>query len=117
MSTVFRSLLNREFTLQRRRRTPDAQGGWSLDYVSTETVRGRIRPASSSEQQQAAKERRQITHVFYCLSGQDIVRGDRLSLGDLVVDVEGVREPSEAGHHLEVDCRELQFEQSAEEGS
>ena len=116
MSTVFESLLNREFLLQRRRHTSDGQGGWPLDYVSTETVRGRIRPASSSEQEQAAKEGRLITHVFYS-EVIDIARGDRLSAGELAVDVEGVRAPSEAGHHLEVDCRELQFEQAVEEGS
>jgi SPP1 family predicted phage head-tail adaptor len=115
--TVFESLLNHDFTLSRRRRTPDGQGGWSVDYVTVATVRGRIRPASASEREQAAQEQRQITHVFYCLAGETIARGDHLALGGLTVDVDGVREPSLAGEHYEIDCLEIQAEQSLESGS
>jgi head-tail adaptor len=115
--SVFTSLLNHTFTVSRRRRTPDGQGGWAIDYVALGTIQGRIRPATSVEREQAALEQRQITHVFYCLASETIARGDRLTVGDLVVDVEGIREPSKAGEHLEVDCLEIQQEQSVEEGS
>ena len=115
--SVFTSLLNHDFYHSRRRQTGDGQGGWVEDLVPIGTVRGRLRPASSSEREQAAQEQRQISHVFYCQAGEDIARGDRLQIGDLVVEVQGVREPSLAGEHLEVDCMEIQLGQSLEEGS
>lgn len=129
--SVFVSLLNNDFTRWRRRRTADGQGGWVIDYPESEavTVRGRIRPASSSEREAAMQEEREVTHVFYCLADQDVRRGDRIvgtspSTGSgggsgyvLTVDVEGLREPSLAGEHLEFDCTERQAEVSVEEGS
>jgi SPP1 family predicted phage head-tail adaptor len=113
--TVFTSLLNHNFTVSRRRRTPDGQGGWVIDYVEMGTIRGRLRPASSSERELAAVEQRLVTHVFYCLAGEDIARGDRLTLDDLTVDVDAVREPSTAGEHYEIDCSDYQAEVSLEE--
>lgn len=115
--SVFTSLLNHDFSHSRRRRTTDGQGGWPVDYVPIGVVRGRLRPASASEREQADRQERHITHVFYCLAVEDIARGDRLALGDLVVDVQGVREPSQAGEHLEIDCLEQQLEQAMEDGS
>lgn len=107
---MFESLLNNEFTHERRTRTSDGQGGWTIGYSSLGTVGGRIRPASSQEREVAMAEERRITHVFYTLADEEIQRGDRLTCGDLVVDVEGIREPSLMGHHLEVDCEEVQKE-------
>lgn len=115
-SPVFQSLLNNDFAHRRRRRTPDGQGGWALDYVSMGTVRGRIRPANSTEREVARAEGRDVTHVFYCEADADVRRGDQLqatSAGSdytLVVDVEALREPSLAGEHLEFDCLEHQAE-------
>lgn len=110
--TVFEGLLNHEFDLERRQRAADGQGGSTVDYAPYGTVRGRIRPASSSEREQAALQQRQISHVFYCLAGEDVKRGDRLSLAALVVSVVAVREPSEAGEHYEIDCLETQVEEN-----
>ena len=115
--TVFESLLNNDFLVERRRRTSDGQGGWSIDYVEIGTVSGRIRPASSREREIAALEERQITHVLYVVAGTDIVRGDRVTVANLVVEVEAIREPSKAGEHLEIDCNERQQEQSVEDSS
>lgn len=124
--TVFESLLNNTAAISRRRRTPDGQGGWAIDYVSIGSVDGRIRPATSNEREIALQEERRITHVLYVVAGADIVRGDRVTVltgaGQaaslpLVVEVEGIREPSQAGEHLEIDCLERQPEQSTEEGS
>lgn len=123
MSTVFESLLNNDFTHWPPRRTTDGQGGWVIDYPDelATTIRGRIRPASSSERETAMREEREVTHVFYCLAGEDVRRGGRIratSPGSdyvLTVYVEGLREPSLAGEHLEFDCSERQAEVSAEE--
>lgn len=120
MST-FTSLLNHDFTHRRRRRTPDGQGGWALDYVAMGTVRGRIRPATSLERESAMAMERIVTHVFYCVAGEGVRRGDQLeatSAGGytLIVEVDALREPSLAGEHLEFDCNEWQAE-VAEAGS
>ncbi len=113
--TVFESLLNHDFIHTGRRRTSDGQGGWAIDEIDLDAVRGRIRPASSSEREVAMLEERVITHVFYCLANEDVVRGDHLSYGGLIVEVDATREPSKAGEHLEIDCRERQHEVSREE--
>lgn len=113
--TVFTSLLNNDVVISRRRRTADGQGGWVIDYVDPHTVRGRIRPASSAERETAQREERQVTHVLYVVAGTDVERGDRVTVDDLTVDVEAIREPSKAGKHYEIDCRERQFEVAAEE--
>lgn len=113
--SVFESLLNNDFTIERRRRSPDGRGGWAIDYVAVGVVRGRIRPASSREREVAQQEERLITHVLYVVAGTDIARGDRVTGAGLTVEVQAVREPSRAGEHLEIDCRERQPEQSLEE--
>lgn len=65
----------------------------------------------------ALSEERQISHVLYVVHGEDIERGDRVACGDLTVEVMGIREPSKAGHHLEIDCLERQDEENEESGS
>jgi len=109
--TVFESLLNNTFTVEKRARTGDGQGGWTISYIASGTVLGRIRPATANERVVADAEQQQITHVLYVLAGEDVARGDRVTCGELVVEVLGVREPSEAGHHYEVDCLERQREE------
>jgi SPP1 family predicted phage head-tail adaptor len=117
MGIVFQSLLNNPVLVERRRRSPDGQGGWAIDYVTVGTVQGRIRPASSREREAGQREEQEISHVLYIVYGGDIGRGDRVTVGSLTVEVLGIREPSRAGEHLEIDCRERQSEQSSEEGS
>ena len=110
MALVIESLFNNTFTLERRTRTSDGMGGFTIGYSSQGTVSGRIRPASGREREVAAQEGRVISHVLYVDAATDIARGDRVTVDDLVVAVLGVREPSKAGHHLEVDCLEQQME-------
>lgn len=107
---VFHSLLNQVFTVTRRKRTSDTQGGWTIGYGAAGTVEGRLRPASGSEKEVAAAEERQISHVLYVLASANVERGDRVTFVDLTVEVLGIREPSRAGHHLEIDCLEVQKE-------
>jgi SPP1 family predicted phage head-tail adaptor len=106
--TVFTSLLISNVSLQRPQRTADGQGGWLISYTDLPTVRGRIRPASSIEKEVAMSEERQISHVLYVHATANIQRGDVATIGNLVVDVEAIREPSKAGEHYECDCLERQ---------
>lgn len=129
--SVFDSLLNHTFQVARMRRSPDGQGGWSIDYVEIDPVEGRLRPASSSEREEAQRMERRITHIWYVRAGEDVARGDVVSPGALVIDgarvsstsgeivveIDAIREPSLAGHHLEIDCRERQLETSMIGGS
>lgn len=109
---VFASLLNNTFTVTRITRTSDGAGGWTVSYGAVGTYEGRIRPASGQEREVAASMERQISHVLY-LECEDIERGDLVSCGGMTVEVMGIREPSLAGHHLEVDCLERQREVSS----
>lgn len=115
--SVFESLLNRDYTIDRRSRVSDGAGGWAISYEEQGTVEGRLRPATSLERDVADREERRISHVLYVVADTDIVRGDQVEGADITVEVVGVREPSRADHHLEVDCWEQQLEQGAEDGS
>jgi len=117
MSPAIEHEFNNTFTLYRRDRTADGQGGWIVSYALNGTAEGRIRPATSREREVGTQEQREISHVLYVLAGTDIARGDQVELGDDVWDVMGVREPSLAGVHYEVDCMETQHEVVVGEGS
>ena len=110
------SQLNHMFAVYRTERTSDGQGGWLQALGEPWEVLGRMRPASSAERTVAAQEQRQITHVLYTEADSGILRGDVVVGAGIEVTVQGVREPSRAGHHLEIDCVEVQRE-PAEEGS
>ncbi len=113
MRAVFRALLNRTYEVERRSRVPDGQGGWVIVWADVGQIRGRMRPATSNERMVADSEEQQITHVLYCIEGEDIVRGDLVTLDDLTVEVLGIREPSQMRHHWEIDCLERQQEVAA----
>jgi len=116
---VIASMYNHTFEHYRKTRVSDGQGGWKFPYALLGTVEGRIRPAfRAQEDVVASQERAVISHILYVGAGEDIQRGDRMVCDDgLVVDVEDVREPSRAGHHLEIDCVETQWEATEDDGA
>lgn len=107
---VFESLRNNTFSVERRLRVSDGKGGWTIAYESAGTIEGRIRPTTLKERLVADSAEAQISHVLYCAADEDVARGDRVTVGDLTVEVLGIREPSEAGKHWEIDCLERQDE-------
>jgi SPP1 family predicted phage head-tail adaptor len=108
---LIETLLITTFTQTRRTRASDGQGGFTETWASVDTaLTGRMRPASAAERTVADQNRAQISHVLYLLATETIYRGDRVTDGDRTWDVIAVREPSHSGHHLEVDCREVQVE-------
>lgn len=109
---VFESLLNNTLSVERRTRTDDGQGGWTIGYSSVGTIEGRIWPLSATERLVAESEEQQITHVIACAAGENISRGDRVTVDDLTVEVLGIRELSQAGEHWEIDCLERQDEET-----
>lgn len=106
--SIFTGLLNNDFLVSRPVRIANGQGGWAIAYTPIGTVRGRMRPASGSERDIAQQEQRAITHVLYVIAGTDIQREDTVEGDEVTVKVQGVREPSRADHHLEIDCLEIQ---------
>jgi len=99
-----------DFVSFRRDRVSDGQGGWTIVYVQYLSFNGRLRPASSAEKETAQQEQRAISHVLYTEHHIDLARGDLVIGGGISVDILGVREPSLAAHHLEIDCMETQRE-------
>lgn len=103
-----RHLFNHEFTHQRQETTIDPEGIPVTGWVALGTIRGRLRPATVQEAFIAAAMTATITHVFYCGPETDIRRGDRVVLGNTVVEITAVKDPSYAGHHLECEGKVIQ---------
>lgn len=116
---IFDSLLNNSFKIWRRLRISDGRGGWTITYSEVATIEGRIWPTTLKERLVADSAEAQITHVLACRADENVARGDLVELvdGDLTVEVLGIREPSEAGHHWEIDCLERQDETAEGLGS
>jgi len=110
-------LYNQTFTITRTERTPNGVGGWEEAPVVVGTVRGRLRPASGAEREIARQEGRELSHVLYVAADTDIARGYTVTGAGATVEVQGVRNPSHADHHLEIDCRERQREGADEPDS
>lgn len=104
------SLYNHSWTLSRRTRTADGQGGYTQTWATVATVAGRMRPASASERTLALQRLAEISHVWYVAADEDVLRGDRITGQGRTWDVIAIREPSYAAHHLEVEALERQKE-------
>jgi SPP1 family predicted phage head-tail adaptor len=111
------SLLNREFVHYRKTRTSDGYGGWEEVFVQLPNFKGRLSPIEGKEQEWAESPVRQLMHVLYTEADLDIRRGDRVLIDNRELEVMLIREPSQAGHHLEIDCREVQEENQDVTGS
>ena len=107
---VFDSLLNTTFSHYRRTRTSTGSGGWTIGYTQVADFLGRIRPVEGKEQEIAESVERRITHVLYTKPDLDIRRGDKIEDTSREFEILAIREPSEHGHHLEIDCEEIQRE-------
>jgi head-tail adaptor len=99
-----------EFTLYRRTRTGDGHGSWEVTWPEYSTFSGRLRPSGASDVERGAQMQAEISHVLYAAADCEVQRGDRIGYGDLLLDVIAVRNPSYAGHHLEIDCQAMQAE-------
>lgn len=114
--TVFSSLLNRAYVAWQPQRTSDGQGGFVVSFASVGQVQGRMSQRSGSEVDVADSEERQVSHTFFV--GADDSVGAQIGRDFLITPaddvnrtfiVQGVREPSLAGEHLEIDCYQRQL--------
>ncbi len=107
----FENLLNNTATVYRDGTpTSDGQGGWTSTNGSVANISVRVSVGGGSEKRIAYLDARQITHVVYCMPGSNVKRGDKLVIAEknLELQVLDVKEPSLMGHHLELECREIQ---------
>jgi len=107
---TFISLLIDTFVIWRKERVFDGQGGWAESLVEVGSIAGRLRPVVGREGDSADQAQRVVTHVLYTLPAVDIQRGDMAVGAGKTVEVLGIRDPSHAGHHWEIDCEERERE-------
>ena len=100
-------LFNREFVHQRLFTGKDEFGDPFEEWRTIGIIRGRMRPANVNERFIASVAALTIDYIFYCGPGEDIRRGDRIIFGDVVMEVTAVKDPSLAGHHLEVEGKQV----------
>lgn len=114
---AFLSLLNNEFDLYELANTHDGQGGFVKSHVFFGVVRGRIRPNSPSNSLFGQQLQQKVTHTLYLASPSSIERGWAVGWGGMMFKVLAVRQPSLAGHHLEIDLEMFQRENPDDLGS
>jgi head-tail adaptor len=104
----FLVLLNNTFRLYRNERTQDGQGGFTKSPEPVLSFMGRLRPATVKEQISGAEWQAHVTHVLYAEASLPVTRHDQVEGAGKNLRVVGVRDPSNMGHHLEIDCEEIQ---------
>jgi len=109
-------LLTQTFDILRPVAIPDGQGGWMISEVAVGSIPGHYRKLSASEQTSARQRQAEIHGVLYTEAGADVRRGDRARGAGVDLVVLAVRDPHELGHHLEIDCREIQLAGECEGG-
>lgn len=107
-------LLNRKAQVLRPTRVSNGQGGWAekLEALGGDPINIRVRPARAAEREQGDQASARVTHIVYTRADSGVARGDVLEVqgtttaegAALELEVVAVREPSKAGHHLEVDA-------------
>jgi head-tail adaptor len=96
-----------DFTLQSNILTADSVGGHTDDYTQvTKTFRGQLSRAPGSEGPSSGKTTAYASHILYC-AYMDVNERDRVIFGDRTFLVTGVKNPSNADEHLEIDLLEL----------
>lgn len=112
----FDSLMIHSINVLRRNGSSDGAGGFTLEFAPIASgIKGRIRPASSSEINLGDRWDAAVSHVAY-MRPRDVRRDDRLQLGDIIFRVIAVQEPSRMGHHLEVMCQQIQIKEPDDYG-
>jgi len=94
-------LMNKTLTVKRLVEHSDGQGGWIKSYEVVGQIKGRISRASIAERTIAAQQQVEISHVVYCMGGEDIRRGDLVTDGRVAIEIIGVNNPSMIDHHYE----------------
>lgn len=89
-------LMIHSLTHQRKERTSNGKGGFTEEYVTIETVDGRVNPASTRDFLVAQQKQAQVKWVIYLAPDSDVQINDKYIYGHrhLIVTVEDVGTPS-----------------------
>jgi|GEM_PF-2172947 len=105
----FTDLLWSTFTVKRKVKTPDGLGGYTLSYTTIGTIKGKLDPMFlPREPVNIGKFRSFNTHILYTVCSSNILRDDKIEGEGKVLRVIALKEPSEANHHYEIHCEEIQ---------
>lgn len=89
--------------------TKDSAGGLVRNYSSQSSISGRLRPlhgdARSALRFAGSKETEFASHRFYCSPTSDVLPGDRLGKGSVLLDVGFVSNVMSMDRLLQVDCK------------
>jgi SPP1 family predicted phage head-tail adaptor len=100
-------LMNKTVTIRRQVNTPDGMGGFETICTEIGQTVARISPTSSHTRAQYNQIGVAASHMVVAPSGADVCEGDQLIYGTRVLKINGITDPSEAGHHLELVCEEV----------
>lgn len=103
---ISNGLYNNTLTLQSLTETDDGQGGVTTSWGGDSLFKARISPITSQERMLQNKAMQTTTHRIYC-DNMAVTTKDRIKWGDVYFEIIGITNPSEAYHHLEIDCREM----------
>lgn len=103
----FANLLLHPISVQREKLAPDGKGGFNKTWEPVADYFARIVPASANTRVQYSKLGVSISHTVFALPSADIREGDRIHYGSRVFKVNGVTNPHEMNHHLEISCEEV----------
>jgi len=106
--TISSGLLNQILVLQSFTETADGQGGQIFVWADIGSFKGRISPLSSQERMMQDKTLNITTHRIYC-DPMDVMPNDRIKWGTYYFEIIGITNPSEVYHHLEIDCKEINY--------
>ena len=101
-------LLKHTLILQSATETADGQGGITIEWTDIGSFRARISPLTSQERLIQDKTTNLTTHKIYC-DPMDVMPDDRIKWGTYYFEIIGITNPSEIYHHLEIDCREINY--------
>jgi len=105
------ALLTSACTIQRRQRSKaPSGGGWATSWEQVDAVLGYVRSMGTSVADDPSQPQGRVSYRVYMRVGADVQQRDRILVDGHELEVIGVREPSAAGYHLEIDAAEWQTE-------
>lgn len=106
----FEDLLIDDFTVLRETYINDEIGGRSVRYKVVDSDKGRLSTTSGkgTEVDKGGKDVAEVSYTLFCLTNVEVQKNDIIKIDDKNLRVISVKEPSNMGHHLEVDLEELQ---------
>lgn len=102
---MIKNLYIHDLQIQRKVVERLSDGSFQESWQVIKTMKGRVIPSSLQVRQfySAAKEQANVQYIVFC-DVVDLQVNDVILFRDKKLKVVNVREPSNMGHHLEIDC-------------